>query len=186
MIVNQVTDLTTRIIGLMAACFTLEFYMTGSRYFGNFHSGSDHDFFVQHSNHASQWLISNGFRLHMEGSYCDAQTRCVYVHAEANVHVQCVLDAKIKHKAQEFIKTWSRQLALMEKSQRSIIWNLAYDLATTGKLDSVAPLVETVELNEAEKELAKFHRIRAIACHRNRTKCGLTESSRLVDDFLKK
>ena len=188
MIVNQVTDATTRIIGLMAAS-VYHFYMTGSRYFGNSHSGSDHDFFVQDSYSARNWLLTNGFTLHMKGSYCDAQTRQVYVHAEANIHVQCVLCAETKNKAQEFIKAspiWFRYLKRAEKKERGIIWNLAFDLATTGKLDLVAPLVETVELNEAEKELAKFRRIRAIACHRNRTKSDLAESRRLVDEFLKK
>lgn len=194
MIVNQVTDLTTRIIGLMMAA-SQEFYMTGSRYFGNFHSGSDHDFFVQDSHSARRWLLENGFNLHMEGSYCDAQTRCVYVHAEANIHVQCVLDAKVKNKAQEFIKTsvvWNRQLRVLEKEKRHIVWNLAFDLAITGKLEPIAPLVETVELSEAEKVQAIKHcdtphasKIAAIKMLRERTGLGLADAKKKVEDYMR-
>ena len=48
-----------------------EFFLTGSRYFGGYHEGSDYDFFVMESTGVSEWLRAKGFTLDTNAAYDD-------------------------------------------------------------------------------------------------------------------
>jgi hypothetical protein len=69
---------TPDVIEKMQECKHLEFYLTGSRYFGDYNSESDWDFFVEESDAAVDFLNSNGFVIDAEHTYSDPTVLKVY------------------------------------------------------------------------------------------------------------
>lgn len=122
----------------------LEFYLTGSRYFGGAHNNSDTDFFVADIGSAHDFLRYWGFTVEStsygKAAYAgyDKQTVMVYKHMDANIHVQVVRDVQVKLKAQLMIKSVrslrdklyeSKSVGIFRADKRALFWNEMYEAA---------------------------------------------------------
>ena len=105
-----------------------EFYLTGSRFFGNFRQDSDYDFFVDEN--IVPWLIENGFERLPTHNYLDLLT--VSVFQKGNVHIQVVKDVVLKSRVQQLIKeTIPGIYFTFNKTNHSLLWNLVIKAATS-------------------------------------------------------
>lgn len=109
---------------------SIPFYLTGSRFFGNYTKESDYDFFVDSAFHMDIKKLFPELRvapMDIPGyEYRDNLTVCVY--AIAGIHIQLVKDAKLKNMVQKYI-AYSKQLfndlKTLPKSHRKHVWNKA-------------------------------------------------------------
>ncbi len=109
-----------------------KFYLTGSRYFGNYNQGSDHDFFVNNSAEVREFLNKLGFKLvdTVEVQYNDTNTHGV-LELEVRsikIHVQLVENASLKHSIQLLILESHLMYAIKDKGDKRRFWNLCYEL----------------------------------------------------------
>jgi len=114
------------------------FYLTGSRYFGTQREDSDYDFFVEEGCYpafdSSKDLPAWGFEP-MLGSYTNNSILACYHHPHANVHVQVVIDAAMKRRAQGIIKLMypcPRLLPSKGSTALKLLWKAALGLAARG------------------------------------------------------
>lgn len=109
------------------------FYLTGSRFFGNARELSDWDFFSQYSEELEKWLLEQGFT-HLLGSqnlYNDENTAMVLergwiqvqLQAEVNLKIaaQTILDDLTGREREQFLNT--------TKLSKREYWNEAFILA---------------------------------------------------------
>jgi hypothetical protein len=112
-----------------------EFYLTGSRFFKIHKEYSDWDFFVEENDEIHIYLSNYNFKnVSSETRYKDSETRSVWFHEEADVHVQIVKNAKLKEDAQILISKLPPLISIMakansigDKSYCELIWNQAFD-----------------------------------------------------------
>ncbi len=130
MLVNQ--KLKTPLTVFKLICSVYEFYMTGSRYWGNAHEDSDWDFFDEDSTEVRNYLGSLGFTTDIARHYdTDRQCRAVYVCGdeavpESIVQIQLVSSSKLKHCTQETLRLRFPN-GFKSKDEAREIWSLAYD-----------------------------------------------------------
>lgn len=108
---------------------TFKFHLTGSRYFGTAHNGSDTDFFVQDSPEVRKFLEENGFKT-IPGKYRDTQTTDVF--KRESIDIQVVKDYSLKLKAQELILFMcaNKHFKWPYKNERCKLWNCAFYIAS--------------------------------------------------------
>lgn len=118
------------------------FYLTGSRYFGNATEKSDWEFFVQYDKEIVKYLLDLGFkRNHNEKAYDDKGISAVYTFVPSDytgfedvsqlpehIDVQLCNQAWYKFEVQKYIKhKYLEELIACDKSKRKDIWNRTYD-----------------------------------------------------------
>ena len=108
-----------------------DFYLTGSRLFGEANESSDYDFFAANSTTVVQFLLSNGFYHQEWAEYSneDEFIVAVYRHTEYPIDVQLVDNIELKRVAQTFLLDSVPPSTLRDKSIRRHFWNLAYKYA---------------------------------------------------------
>ena len=127
MIKGVVLDETQQILRTLEDS-PFEFYLTGSRFFGNFRQDSDYDFFVEEN--AIDWLRNNVFEKLPTHNYLDLLTISVF--QKGNVHIQVVKDVVLKSRAQQLIKeTIPGIYFTFNKTNHSLLWNLVIKAATS-------------------------------------------------------
>lgn len=103
------------------------FYLTGSKFFGNFGNKSDTDFFTNYSKEVCQFLIDEfGFVLLSNQQYTSCDIEVVLFNQTENVHVQLVHNAEHKNRVQHKLK--EKNLLGTDKRHRQFVWNLALQL----------------------------------------------------------
>ena|ERR1700674_5533887 len=109
-----------------------EFFLTGSRFFGNVRVTSDWDFYVEDSISVRESLVRLGFVDLSEviNPYPDDPNVCVVL-SNGAIQIQCVTRLDLKHKAQNFlsnlpprIKSYFLQDSEIKKAKEW--WKLAY------------------------------------------------------------
>ena len=100
-----------------------KFYLTGSRAFLASHQGSDWDYFVQFEPDLQEMLVKFGFKKVEITDYADMQIETVLYHARANVHLQIVIDAEVKAKAQEIMMAFYYCKPIPKCSETRVQWN---------------------------------------------------------------
>lgn len=110
---------------------TVQFHLTGSRFFGTAKPGSDWDFFAEYNPNHVNALLTLGFiqLTSSTSSYNDQDTRAVfrYTSSKINIDVQLVNDAARKQRIQEIIKHhpgFRDLMTKMPKEKRTAFWNL--------------------------------------------------------------
>jgi hypothetical protein len=102
-----------------------DFYLTGSRFFGNPTKESDWDFYCEYNENLIDTLKDHGFRTLIPTTYRDANTSLVL--RRDNVDIQFVKDFAKKHKVQslllQLIKHFDLPLKDFTKLQRVQIWD---------------------------------------------------------------
>jgi hypothetical protein len=146
MIVNANHEVS--IIGKMensAFCF----YLTGSRFFGDFSYASDWDYFVQSDEKVRKFLKELGFfPITMDGAekYSDATIVDVFQAEDAyrTIQVQLVHNAILKNQAQDFLQTYGR-LDIVPKESRKYLWNMAIFAVSSGEVKPFQSLHDFME-----------------------------------------
>jgi predicted nucleotidyltransferase len=130
MIVNQRHD--TSIIGKLEKS-EFSFYLTGSRFFGGYHPGSDWDYFVTDSLKVRGFLDSLGFsedeNLTLQ-QYDDSTI--ITVMSYNDIQIQLVKDANFKHEVQTLLLQ-TNGLHSVPKASRKFVWNYAVALHRLGE-----------------------------------------------------
>lgn len=106
------------------------FYLTGSRYFGTERPDSDYDFFTQENEQLEKVLEDNGFRLDSESYQGDPIMTKVY--ARENVHIQLVIDVKMKAWVQLLLASYIQKYK-PDKEQLKSLWSIAIKLYRDGQ-----------------------------------------------------
>lgn len=105
-----------------------KFYLTGSRFFGNFTKYSDWDFFVKDSLEVRNFLQEIGFSIHLKDyTYKDRNLNFIVCHNNVPIQIQLVNDADLKICAQVLLFETDELRNVQDKSKRSYIWNKALD-----------------------------------------------------------
>lgn len=99
------------------------FYMTGSRFWGNYYSKSDWDFFTHENQMVYSWLVQNGFEVVSKSTYTDLN--CSTVMQKGKIQVQLVKDAKVKNDIQKILFD-NFPNGFPDKEFAKRMWNLAY------------------------------------------------------------
>jgi len=107
----------------------IKFYLTGSRFFSTHDENSDWDFFTLDSLDARNFLKNIGFVKTSDSTYeTDPLIDTIYMHTEANIHVQIVKDVELKNAVQErlrYVADLDPDLVpLKNKREMSKIWKL--------------------------------------------------------------
>lgn len=110
-----------------------DFYMTGSRYFGNVHDESDYDYIVQDGEEVREFLRSLGFVIQVLPHYNDTNTLAVYScqygkKSWEKIDVQCCENVQNKIKAQQVIRGTFPKGLPKDKSISKGIWEPAIRL----------------------------------------------------------
>jgi len=130
MIVNVRHD--SSIIGKLEKS-EFSFYLTGSRFFGGYHSKSDWDYFVSDNARVRDFLYSLGF-YESEGEallrYDDSTIVTVLVYND--IHIQLVKDATFKHQVQ-LLLLQTNSLHSVPKESRKFVWNAAIAIHRLGE-----------------------------------------------------
>lgn len=131
MTIKNMNDITPVIVSeLLKSSF--DFYITGSRFWGNLNALSDWDFFVQESQEVTSYLMHMGFTTDPHHQYDDPLT--VEVMKRGLIHVQIVHDAALKHVIQQTLFKYFPEgmipsyWADCPKKFATIMWDLAFDL----------------------------------------------------------
>lgn len=110
----------------------VDFYLTGSRYFGGYTDTSDYDYFTEDTQSTAKLLEEHGFRKLGFTDYKDELTSSVYrVEIDGKrIDIQLVKDVRLKIRAQQilssvFYKNLYTGLA-KNKTQVDKLWNLAF------------------------------------------------------------
>ncbi len=141
---NQPRVLTA--LQFLEAC-PYKFYLTGSRFFGTQRADSDYDFFVQQSGDVLAALEQNGFKLDNESYERDPIMTRVY--KRENVHVQVVINAKMKlcvqHRMKSFIQYHLIKMGqcVLSKEETKALWTLCTRLYTDGADGHAAGFIGT-------------------------------------------
>lgn len=123
-----------------------EFYLTGSRYFGNTRPASDWDFFTTWTQRCEDFLRSIGFKCIHGSAYKDMQLVKLMrwmppppespvdpPSREPQIDIQMVRDAGLKERAQAYIFSnpmlLQLYLELKLPSKRDVLWDLVYAAA---------------------------------------------------------
>lgn len=127
---------------LIMSSSKFDFYLTGSRYFGNATEKSDWDFFVQYDDQIVKFLLDLGFkRNYNEKAYDDKGVSAVYTFVPTkytgfedisdspeHIDVQLTKHAWYKLEVQKYIKhKYLDELIACQKSKRKDIWNKVYN-----------------------------------------------------------
>ncbi len=114
------------ILALMAS--HINFFLTGSRFFGNYHLDSDWDYFTYDCWETREFLTHLGFKEITDQKYRDLSIKALYEYKKDGqvIHVQLVDSAKDKVQAQAIL---FNILPLMgnqwkNKESRDVLWNL--------------------------------------------------------------
>jgi hypothetical protein len=117
----------------------IRFFLTGSRFFGNFRSDSDWDFYTKNTTKAKRELSHLGFGVIKSNYYSkpygdDPNVALVYEHTYTKVQVQLVNDVETKHQAQHFLNNLPgdiRQHFLRAgKQEAKVWWKWAYKMVS--------------------------------------------------------
>jgi len=166
----------------------IDFYATGSRFFGGYVSQSDFDFFTDVTQVTADFLHSIGFVRDYETNYNSVEVACVYSHEAANIHVQLVRDVEAKNIVQEILKEEKAFLGITKIEQRKI-WNLGFKFyyrynKPSGYLvdpDDPYTTITSSQLAEVYEFLDKGQKINAIKLMREITGLGLKEAKLAVE-----
>lgn len=114
-----------------------EFFLTGSRYFGGYHDGSDYDFFVIESIGVEEWLRAKDFRLDTEIQYEDDPTFAKVFTlnlGDGSIQVQLIKPEEFKRKqiVQRLLHNRYGHHGLPgDKNAQRELWHLAYSIVKT-------------------------------------------------------
>lgn len=97
----SISEETRQAITCLHTTTAIDFWLTGSRFFGIPRPESDFDFFTGDTPVTHSHLKSNGFVAVLSGYYTDDLTETVY--RRGDVHVQIVNDVTLKREIQEHI-----------------------------------------------------------------------------------
>lgn len=136
MAISNITSILPHTIEYMMKC-EHQFYLTGSRFFGNNTKSSDWDFFVQDSFDVRNWLAINGFKINKNSKYY-SDGFCIDVYRKhiqysTWIDVQVVSDASLKLKAQDLIKNNVPPVTLLNKTFARIVWSLTLESLSLNK-----------------------------------------------------
>jgi predicted nucleotidyltransferase len=112
----------------------IPFYLTGSRFFGNYKPESDWDFFTETSQDVSNFLIKYGFELEAVSYNGDTEIVNIWYHSEVNIHIQVVKDVAIKVEAQRILtRPMLKNLLIhLNNEERKLMWADAYYIVKYG------------------------------------------------------
>ena len=99
----------------------LEFHLSGSRFFGTSHEGSDWDFFTADSMEVRRYLKNSGFVTCENESYQDPL--CCAVFKKGLVHVQIVSDLEAKLRIQNLLFGSRFYTLKPTKEQARAVWH---------------------------------------------------------------
>lgn len=125
---NTAKDELTQVLEAMKES-EVEFYLTGSHFFGSHKEDSDWDFFTSDCR-AIKFLELHGFDKDNDASYMDedSEVKWVYRH-KCGIDVQIAYDASLKNEAQNFLRDIIPGQFVREclsKDIRKYYWRLAY------------------------------------------------------------
>lgn len=140
---NKVGDATVEALSFVQGSAG-QFYLTGSRFFGNNAENSDYDFFTEATDEVAVELAEAGFKLLSEGNY-EGTSAVVAVWEKGKVQVQLVLDAPLKERIQSGIKHHIPGFGHLDKNQRKLVWRLCYNLLTDFGVSGADKLVVHIE-----------------------------------------
>lgn len=102
------------------------FYLTGSRYFGNATASSDWDFFVKVDDKVKEWMFDNDFRrIPMHPDWLDLNTSGIFRNKHVPIEIALVEDVDLKVKAQQFLFSHPHMLTQPGVDMRNV-WNSTY------------------------------------------------------------
>lgn len=116
---------------------SFEFFLTGSRYFGGCHEGSDYDFFVMESTGVEEWLRAKDFRLDTESQYVDDPTFTKVLTLnleEGSIQVQLIKPEELNRKRtvqRLLFNRYKRNGLPGDKDHKRELWHLAYSIVET-------------------------------------------------------
>ena len=114
-----------------------EFFLTGSRYFGGYHEGSDYDFFVLESTGVEEWLRAKDFHLDMESQYENDPTFAKVFSLKTDIgwiQVQLIKPEEFKRKqvVQRLLyNRYGKNGLPGDKIAKCELWRLAYSIVET-------------------------------------------------------
>lgn len=123
-----------------------QFYLTGSRFFGNAETYSDWDYFTADSEAVRQFLIDSGFidlstlskaelerrgyDFNMPYEHRNMQgTLTIFEHQRERVHVQIVEDPGLKWKIQTELRVSGFPWGIKDKRVQRSIWNAVFQIS---------------------------------------------------------
>jgi len=108
------------------------FYLTGSRFFDTHTKDSDWDFYTEDCPEVRKELESWGFVLENSPAYLlDSLTNQVYVHKEADVHIQCVNNVGAKTLIKDNLLELNKKTGMLNylsKQNKRELWQMALNL----------------------------------------------------------
>jgi hypothetical protein len=102
------------------------FYLTGSRFFGNWGDHSDWDFFTEDCQEVKSALRRMGFIHECQPLYSDPLCTSVFVHPSEKIHIQTVSDLTLKIKIQNIIKQHHLIKFCTTKEEQRAMWQAIY------------------------------------------------------------
>jgi len=131
-IINSRKPQTMEVINKLESS-PIEFYLTGSRFFGTYGERSDWDFFTQDCSNTHEFLKKLGFVETSGSTYrTDPLIATVYIHKDTDIHVQVVKDAKLKNAIQKRLREvadlYPDLVPLGDKSVMKKIWKLLIEV----------------------------------------------------------
>lgn len=115
-----------------------DFFLTGSRFWGNAGVFSDWDVFTQHSEEVRQFLFDLGFARYFNQSCYTDDTNCIEVFAKyegkpsQQIHIQLVKDVELKQAVQAFLYSNHPQ-GLGDKAAARELWKFAFRALEAGR-----------------------------------------------------
>ena len=105
------------------------FYLTGSRYFGNYHQSSDYDFFAQYDQAICEFLETHKYKALgcYQSGYLDSNTSVVY--RKGKIDIQLVTNVNMKKWAQEQIKAHFFYRHMPKRGTHTFaLWNMLFSI----------------------------------------------------------
>lgn len=106
--------------------FPYQFFLTGSRYFGNYTAQSDWDFFVEYGGDLIVKLRSIGFEQVSDSTYSDSGLMFLFQKQDQGtvVQIQIVRDVRIKRMAQYILNNRLKtKYMTATKEERGTLWS---------------------------------------------------------------
>ena len=125
--VNGSTSVFMTLVELQGS--TTDFFLTGSRFFGNATEQSDWDFYAEYTYDLKKSMSLQGWK---EAKACQYRMdpNVATVLKKSGIHVQLVRHLKIKHVCQEALRPFITQLG---KAEQRWLWHAAYIMYLTGR-----------------------------------------------------
>ena len=154
------------VVGLLIKS-DLNFYLTGSRFFGNVTATSDYDYFVKDCPEVEEFLKANKFKAEGESYPSLVTTNCSRVFRRGIVHVQLVENPELKNKIQNILREsnfMGEFLVLVERSHHVFnrktfmkhFWDTVCLIAELGKEEPSSISDDLEESAQVSEEAVDF------------------------------